>query len=222
MSLEYSVVIPAFNAATTLPAAIASIRFQTSPATTIIVVDDGSTDETAALADSLGARVLRQDNSGPGAATWNGLSAVETPVVAMLDADDLILPEKMPRQLDALAAQPAMAGVFSRMTKFAEDPATADPRNAYDAFTRSSLVMRTEVARSGGPIIDQPGRAGEMIDWIARLREAGHRFEMLPDVLGLRRIRPGSLTYGRNAEDLRGYLHLSRAAILRKRARSGT
>ncbi len=219
---DYSVVIPAFNAAPTIAEAIESIRGQTLAAAAVIVVDDGSVDDTAAIAETLGARVIRQANAGPGAATTAGLALVDTPLVATLDADDLFLPAKMERQVTALMAAPDLSGVFARMTKFAGDPTAADLDTSYDAWTRSTLVMRTDAARRGGPLVDQPALAGEVIDWIARLREAGHRFELLPEVLGLRRIRPGSLTFGRNAQDLTGYLHLSRAAILRKRARSGS
>ena len=64
----YSVIIPAYNAAPTLPEAVASLVGQTCPPARIIVVDDGSTDGTGALSGRLGAEVIRQENRGPGAA----------------------------------------------------------------------------------------------------------------------------------------------------------
>ncbi|RWF52772.1 MAG: glycosyltransferase family 2 protein, partial [Mesorhizobium sp.] len=60
------------------------------------------------------------------------------------------------------------------------------------------------------------GGRGEMIDWIARVREAGFALDMLDEVLALRRIRPGSLSYGRDAARDRGYLEVVRAAMLRR------
>ncbi|RUW66604.1 glycosyltransferase family 2 protein, partial [Mesorhizobium sp. M4B.F.Ca.ET.049.02.1.2] len=64
--------------------------------------------------------------------------------------------------------------------------------------------------------VDPPGGRGEMIDWIARVREAGFALDMLDEVLALRRIRPGSLSYGRDAARDRGYLEVVRAEMLRR------
>ncbi|HEX3954528.1 MAG TPA: glycosyltransferase family 2 protein, partial [Stellaceae bacterium] len=76
--------------------AIASLLGQTLPPAAIIVVDDGSSDATVAIAETFGAvvTVLRQRQRGPGAATDLGLAAVTTPFVAGLDADDIWLSDK--------------------------------------------------------------------------------------------------------------------------------
>jgi hypothetical protein len=79
-------------------------------------------------------------------------------------------------------------------------------------------MIRTENARAVGPVIDPPGRRGDMIDWFARARAASLDIAMLPEVLVLRRIRPDSLSYGRGARDI-GYLHVAKAALDRRRAR---
>ena len=99
MTSAYSVVIPAFNAEATLGETIRSALEQTVPPAEILVVDDGSTDGTDAVAAGFAdrVRVIRQDNAGPGAATSRGLAAVETPFAATLDADDLWLPGKAVR-----------------------------------------------------------------------------------------------------------------------------
>ncbi|RUY66189.1 glycosyltransferase family 2 protein, partial [Mesorhizobium sp. M7A.F.Ca.CA.001.05.1.1] len=76
--------------------------------------------------------------------------------------------------------------------------------------------VRQEVVQSVGPIIDPPGGRGEMIDWIARVREAGFLLAMLDDVLALRRIRPGSLSYGRDPARDRGYIQVARLAMQRR------
>ena len=80
------------------------------------------------------------------------------------------------------------------------------------------MLIRTDIARQTGDVIDRPDKLGDMIDWFARVREAGHALLMLPEVLALRRIRPGSLTYQRSADNA-GYLAVARAALLRRRAR---
>jgi hypothetical protein len=75
------------------------------------------------------------------------------------------------------------------------------------------MVMRTEVAANAGPIVDQ-----DLVDWLARVREQGHRMHLVPEVLALRRARPGSLTYDRDGGRNERYLLAARNAILRRRA----
>ena len=58
-----------------------------------------------------------------------------------------------------------------------------------------------------------------MVDWIARAREAGFKLHMLDEVLALRRLRPGSLSYGRDSRD-RGYLQVARRALLRRQQKT--
>jgi hypothetical protein len=77
------------------------------------------------------------------------------------------------------------------------------------------MVMRTEVAVGAGPLVE---RIGELVNWLARVRERGHRLHLVPEVLALRRLRPGSLTYARTLERDRAYLSAARQAILRRRA----
>ena len=76
------------------------------------------------------------------------------------------------------------------------------------------MLMRTASARRVGPVIDPAHGRGDMVDWIARARELGMRLEMMPEVLALRRIIPGSLSYGRDGRDY-GYLQTVRAAAFR-------
>jgi glycosyltransferase involved in cell wall biosynthesis len=222
MTFSYSVVIPAFNAAATIGPAIESILAQTLAAAEIIVVDDGSSDETAAVAAATGGPVtiIRQDNRGPGAATTAGFRRVTTPVVATLDADDLWLPRKAERQAACLAADPAVSGVFA-LARLFQDGAVPDPDGASQPirlWTRTTLMFRTDAARAVGDFVDLPGRLGEVIDWLARSRDLGQRHLMVEEVLAMRRVRPGSLSYGLDGDRRRGYLAAVHAALQRKRS----
>ena len=104
-----SVVIPCHNAAPFLRATIESILQQTRPATEVIVVDDGSTDDSAWIAASFGppVRVIRQENRGESAARNRGIEAATGDWVAFLDADDLWLPTKLERQAEVIRSAPA-------------------------------------------------------------------------------------------------------------------
>jgi glycosyltransferase involved in cell wall biosynthesis len=104
-----SVVIPAYNAASTLDETLRSVRSQTHPALEIIVVNDGSTDDTGAIAKRHAAidarvQVVTQDNAGLAAARNTGWRRARSNLVAFLDADDLWAPTKIEQQIRALQA----------------------------------------------------------------------------------------------------------------------
>lgn len=97
MTTRISVVIPTFNRAASLGQAIDSVLAQSRPADEIIVVDDGSSDGTAALLAGYGSalRVIRQDNRGVSAARNAGVAAACGDWVAFLDSDDLWYPQRL-------------------------------------------------------------------------------------------------------------------------------
>ncbi len=105
-STDVTVVIPAYRAAAVLDTALASVAAQTEPAGAVVVVDDASGDDTAEVATRwkgrLGLHVERlEDNIGAGAARRHAMSLVQTPLVALLDADDAWLPD----HLEVMTAQ---------------------------------------------------------------------------------------------------------------------
>ena len=213
----YSVVIPAYNAEHTLEETLESVFAQLVQPTAVIVVNDGSTDNTLATARGFGQRVavFSQDNQGPGMAMSFGLRQCRTPLIASLDADDLWFPGKMERQLGYLHAHPECAALFAQIRCFG---LPSHENKVQAGWNRSSMVFRKEVFETIGDVVDPPGRRGEMVDWIAQGRETGFEFVHLDEVWVRRRIAPGSLAFERdNAKD-QGYLHVARAALLRKRA----
>ncbi len=97
-----SVVIPAYQAQHFIEQTILSVKSQTLKAAEIIVVDDGSTDCTAKIAESLGAKCIRQPNSGVSRARNVGIRAAKGEWIALLDADDLWQANKLELQFSAL------------------------------------------------------------------------------------------------------------------------
>ncbi|CAN7188075.1 glycosyltransferase family 2 protein [Mesorhizobium caraganae] len=213
----YGVVIPAFNATATIAETLRSVAAQTVAPEAIVVVDDGSTDDIASAINTLDMQVmlLRQENAGPGSATTKGIAALSTPFIATLDADDLWLPTKIEKQLAHFERFPATSGVFTHMSNFRGGRPDAPDAAAVPGWSRTTMMIRRAIIGAVGPIVDPPGGRGEMIDWIARAREAGFALGMLDEVMALRRIRPGSLSYGRDWRD-RGYLEVARLALQRR------
>lgn len=115
-----SVVIPTFNGAHFLAQTIESALAQTYPSLEVIVVDDGSTDETPAIVAAFGSRVryVRQANAGTAAARNRGILEARGEYIALLDHDDLWLPRKLERQLPVFATDPLIGVVFARIEFF--------------------------------------------------------------------------------------------------------
>lgn len=102
-----SIVVPSYNAAKTLPATLASLSAQTFRDLEIVVVDDGSTDDTALIASIHAARdkrirVVHQFNRGLAGARNSGIEAATGAVIGFCDADDLWMPEKLAAHVDHL------------------------------------------------------------------------------------------------------------------------
>src|SRR5258708_21257527 len=107
-----STIIPVHNRASLLREAVASVLAQAYPHIEIIIVDDGSTDDTSMVADELARehpekiRVIHQTNTGPGLAREAGRLRARGEFVQYLDSDDLLLPRKFELQVAGLNAHP--------------------------------------------------------------------------------------------------------------------
>jgi cellulose synthase/poly-beta-1,6-N-acetylglucosamine synthase-like glycosyltransferase len=117
------VIVPAYNAARFLRPAIDSALAQSEVPLRVIVIDDGSTDDTAAIARSYGppVAVVSQPNKGLPGARNSGIAISTAPYLALLDADDIWQPEKLARQAALLQAHPEVGLVFTDMTLFSGD-----------------------------------------------------------------------------------------------------
>lgn len=115
-----STVIPVHNRAAMLCEAVDSVLAQDWRPIEIVIVDDGSTDDTPAVADEIATtntgvvRVMHQANSGPGVARQAGLAIAQGEFVQFLDSDDLLLPEKFSLQVAALRADPVAGICYGR------------------------------------------------------------------------------------------------------------
>jgi glycosyltransferase involved in cell wall biosynthesis len=111
----FSVVIPTFNRAKYLREALESVFLQDVPGLQVIVIDDGSTDDTRSVAAEYGSRVeyVYQENRGPGAARNHGVRRARGEFVAFLDSDDVWLPGKLRAEGDLFGARPEADVIIS-------------------------------------------------------------------------------------------------------------
>ena len=217
-----SLVIPAWNAARTLGETLASAQAQSRPPDEIIVVDDGSTDATAAIATASGARVLSQARQGPGVALNTGMAAAQGEFLAFLDADDLWPVDKLAQQSARLAAEPELDGVLGRVENFLCPSLSPEQAGRYrieagpiPGWLAGALLVRRAKAELVGRFAPAM-TGGAFIDWFDRARRAGLRFAMTDDLALRRRIHPGSWSHRSAVRDA-GYLQMARAAIARRR-----
>jgi glycosyltransferase involved in cell wall biosynthesis len=164
-----SVVIPCHNYAHYLADAILSVRQQGYVPIELIVVDDGSTDNSALLAAESGATVVRQANAGLAAARNAGMAAARGDFVVFLDADDELLADAVERGAQLLCARPELACV-ARQSHIMDEhrrplPATYAPVDHSDLYgeclrqcfvwTPGAVMFRREsLARIGGFPVD--------------------------------------------------------------------
>ncbi|HUU22714.1 MAG TPA: glycosyltransferase [Phycisphaerae bacterium] len=117
-----SVIIAAYNCADLLPEAVASVRGQTYTDWELLIVDDGSTDDTWQVVESAvagfpagTARGIRAEHAGLAAARNRGVAEMRGRWIALLDADDVWLPQKLQRCMDFLAEHPELSIVYTPM-----------------------------------------------------------------------------------------------------------
>jgi glycosyltransferase involved in cell wall biosynthesis len=154
-----SVVIPTYNRAAFLGPAVASIREQTLPCNEIVIVDDGSTDDTEAVVATLGPgiRYVRQSNAGPAVARNRGIRETQTDLVGFLDTDDRWLPEKLALQVEVMKRHPSVALVCADMA--IEDDSG---KQLVDSNFEKRGMKRLFEDLDGKPIPDAPRRLLEI------------------------------------------------------------
>jgi glycosyltransferase involved in cell wall biosynthesis len=210
-----SVLLPAFQAARTLPACLESIRRQVLTDWECIVVDDGSTDETAAIARAAAAadarfRVFALPHRGLVAALNAGLEVCRGRYVARMDADDVMRRDRLHAQAAMLEARPALAAVGCHVRLFPRRGLTPW-RRAYESWLNAmrtpedvrrdalvecpvahpALMLRTDLARAFGyHDVAWP----EDYDLVLRLLAAGRRIGVVSRRLLAWRDSPGRLS----------------------------
>jgi len=148
-----SVIIPAYNSGPLVEEAIGSALAQTRPPAEVVVINDGSTDDTAERLARFGppVRVIRQANGGVSAARNRGLAAATGAFVAFLDADDVWHPDKLRRQLEAFAKRPEL-GLLGTLTVPwpGTFPAEPEVRRESDLLWRQASRPAGDTPRPGG------------------------------------------------------------------------
>jgi glycosyltransferase involved in cell wall biosynthesis len=217
---RFSVVVPAHNAEATIGDAIMSVLAQTCDDFELIVVDDGSGDETASIVRSFAAedariRLVGQPNKGPAAARNAAIELARGELVSMLDSDDLWLPRYLERMgavlerersagfaytdawvLDSDGAHVRAATAMSNQKPPSRPP--NDPNRFLSLLLDHNFVYTSVTVRREALAVctgyDERIWHGEDFELWVRLLEAGQAAAFAGEVLAIHRERPGSLT----------------------------
>ena len=223
-----SVVVPVFNGERHLGETVESVLDQSYDALELVVVDDGSTDRSAAVVAGFAdprIRLLRRTNAGTGAARNAGVAAARGELIAHLDADDLWSRSKLELQVGLLARRPEIDVVGGRVEEFV-DPGLPEevrrrmraPRGPLPGTVVQALLVRREAHRRVGPF-ETSWAVGQDLAWVMRAGEI-LAFAQLEETVLHRRL------HGANKGLLRPDLAAQRCRIIkealdRRRAEAG-
>jgi len=225
--IEISVIIPVHNGSLYIAATIASVIDQTLPSTEILIVDDGSTDGSAKIAQAQvyaqRVYVIQQNNHGPAAARNLGVKHAACNLLAFLDADDLWMPDKLARQMQMMQTEPTCEAVLGGVKNFIS-PELDEHQHRILARSAaqtgnlhigSMLIRRDAFLRVG--LFNTRWRHGEFIDWWARAMRVNLIYKILPEVVLLRRLHTSNLTLSEK-DGRKEYLPMLRELLAQRRA----
>lgn len=224
-TFSVSVIIPVYNSARYLRAALTSVLQQNYRPLEVLVIDDGSTDDCASVVEVMKDSVpdndvggvfihyYHQTNQGPAVARNSGVARSTGEILAFLDADDWWQPQKLQRQVDLFNQQPGLGYVISHMQVLLESgtvwPVSLNQehyQNQPVCFLPSALVVRRIVFDQVGPF-DESYRYSDDTDWFLRAKEAAIPFAVVPEALVNKRIHETNLSRspGMSQETLRAF-----------------
>lgn len=212
-----SVIVAVYNGEDYLAQALDSVLKQSFQDIEILIVDDGSTDNTAAVAkpytERSNVQYIFQKNRGQGAALNTGASIAKGEFLSFIDYDDIWVFNKLQLQLKAFAENPALDAVFGYQKSFAENSAAEKLtflREPIPGYSAGTLLIRTSSFFKVGFFNTEISK-GYFMPWYDRLNMLGLKKTLLPDLLYHRRVHGKNISIGRDNKDYKDYFSALRA-----------
>ncbi len=223
-----SVIVPVHNGERFLAAALQSIFQQDYSPLDVIVVDDGSTDGSRAIAESFeGVRYLFQVQQGAAAARNAGVHAARGELVAFLDADDLWTRNKLRVQVEFMRHHPEIGFTLAQEEIFFEPGANLPSgykrelvEREHTGYLPGTLLARKCVFDEVG-LFDPRYQLTDDADWLIRARDAGIASAILPERLLLKRVHSSNISSNREAIPSEMLSILKRSIERRRNAEQG-
>jgi glycosyltransferase involved in cell wall biosynthesis len=219
-----SVIIPVYNGGRYLRAALESVFAQTYRPFEVIVVDDGSVDDSGVIAQSFpDVHYIHQANQGVAAARNHGIEAARGEFLAFLDQDDLWTPEKLKLQMDHLLSHPDLDYTLTQQRYFLDPGATLPAwfrkelfSTVHTGWVLGTLVVRRTAFEKVGNFATGYSAANDS-DWFFRAKAAGIPMAVVPELLLLKRLHDANDS-GRAKEILSELLKVVRSSLDRQRS----
>jgi glycosyltransferase involved in cell wall biosynthesis len=194
-----TVVVPVYNGEAFLRQTLESVFAQDLDSFEVILVDDGSSDGSAAIAKLFPVRYVYQENQGPSAARNTALTLARGELVGFVDADDLLPPNKLSVQARYLAEHRDTGCVLGRQEWIVEDGIAHSPLERDHVFGEvggiqlvTAMIRRSVLQELGG--FDSSYRYAEDRDLFVRMRERGVDIVVLPEVVLYKRLHGSNAT----------------------------
>jgi glycosyltransferase involved in cell wall biosynthesis len=219
-----SVIVPVYNGERYLRAALESVFAQTYPAFEVIVVDDGSVDDSGVIAQSFpDVLYIHQENQGVAAARNHGIEAARGDFFAFLDQDDLWTPEKLKLQIDYLLSHPDLGYTLTQQQYFLNPGGTLPAwfrkelfASVHTGWVLGTLVVERTAFEKVGNFATGYSAANDS-DWFFRAKAAGISMFVVPELLLLKRIHDANDS-ARAKEILSELLKVVKSSLDRQRS----
>jgi glycosyltransferase involved in cell wall biosynthesis len=220
-----SVIVPAYNAEAYLAETLASVLRQNWEPLELLVVDDGSSDRTVAVAKDFGdlARVIACSHRGLAATRNSGITAAHGEFILHLDADDLLTPMSIFTRMQHFTAEATFDMVVGKLMCFLSPELSNEERARYamppdpqQGHLPGAAIIRAAAFDKYG-LLDERLAVNADLDWWVRARDEGARVRLIEDVVVKRRIHGKNLTLMSKAELDASRLQIVRASLARRR-----
>src|SRR5581483_9904986 len=220
-----SVIIPTYNAEAYLAETLASVLAQNWEPLELLVVDDGSSDRSLAVAKRFGGltKVIACSHHGLAATRNRGMAAARGEFLLHLDADDLLTPKSIFTRMQHFLADATFDMVVGKVTCFLSPELPDDDRNRYavpsepqQGHLPGAAIIRAVAFHKYG-LIDERFAINADLDWSVRARDEGARICLIEDVVVKRRIHGKNLTLANKRELDTSRLQIVRSSLARRR-----
>lgn len=220
-----SIIIPAYNGAAYLAEAIQSILNQSYRPIEIVVVDNGSQDQTAQIAQSFPlVRYIYSDRADTALARNKGIEHSHGSLLAFLDQDDVWMPDKLAKQFTFLEKNPAASGVVCQQKMILQSGHDKPHwlkkeflETTQPAYLPSALLVRRSVLDRTN-LFDPAYSLTSDVAWFFKAKHSGIEIDLLPEILLLRRIHKDNAS-NRCAQIQKEILSVLRSSLQERRAK---